>query len=274
MLEETLQEHPPRRAGQRQPEAGPLALGVILPYTVGKWWYGTQRMTKDKILIQSAGKLFRDYRPDQDEGSVIGALSCGDEFTDVLEGHKAESGLSTIERKVLSDESPVLSALSKADRTKIEHLEDSRRRKVLTLLWAFLGRIELDDAALNEEKFAVAPIAHKLNEAYSSMALAYGATKGILSTYHTSQNLIQALRPGASPLEQLPYFTPAVAAAAEANKSKTHLTVQEFMRIPVKERKARVVAPGLLTEEQYNQAISVASQLLVLQVEKNNLLQV
>ncbi|KAF1950076.1 hypothetical protein CC80DRAFT_497087 [Byssothecium circinans] len=245
-----------------------LALGVILPWTVGKWWYGTQRMTKDKILLQSAGKLFREYDSDQGESGVVGALSCGDEFIEVLEGHKAENGLSKIEQKVLSEDSPVPSALTKADRKKIEELDDSQRRKVLTLLWAYLGRIELDDAALNEEKFEIAPIAHKLNEAYSSIALAYGFTKGVLSTYHTSQNLIQALRPGASPLEQLPYFTPAVAAAAEAERSKTHISVQEFMRLPSEQRKARVVAPGLLTQEQYNQAISVASQLLVLQVEK------
>jgi translocation protein SEC63 len=247
-----------------------LALGVILPYTVGKWWYGTQRMTKDKILLQSAGKLFREYDNDQGESGVVAALSTGDEFIDILKGNKAENGLSRIEQKVLSEgsDSPILSALTRQDRKKIEELDDSRRRKVLTLLWAYLGRIELDDGVLNEEKYEVAPIAYKLNEAYASMALAYGFTKGVLSTYHTSQNLIQALRPGASPLEQLPYFTPAVATAAEADRSRTHLSVQEFMRMPAEQRKARVVAPGLLDQNQYNQAISVASQLMVLQVEK------
>lgn len=247
-----------------------LALGVILPWTVGRWWYGTQRMTKDVILLKSAGNLFREYDSDQGESAVIGALSTGEEFVEILDGNKAENGLSKIESKVLSETSgsPVPAALTKQDRKKIEELEDSRRRKVLTLLWAYLGRVELDDKSLNEEKYELAPVAHKLNEAYSSIALAYGFTKGVLSAYHTSQNLIQALRPGASPLEQLPYFTPAVATAAEAEQSKTHLSVQDFMRISPEQRKARVVAPGLLSQEQYDQAMSVASQLLVLQVEK------
>jgi len=40
------------------------------------------------------------------------------------------------------------------------------------------------------------------------------------------------------------------------------------MRLPANDRKARVVAPGLLTEAQYKQAIAVASQLPVLHVEK------
>ncbi|KAF1980023.1 hypothetical protein BU23DRAFT_521893 [Bimuria novae-zelandiae CBS 107.79] len=247
-----------------------LALGVILPYTVGKWWYGTQRMTKEKILIASAGKLFREYDNDQGESGVVGALSSGEEFNEVLAGHKADNGLSKLEQKVLSDETGalVLSALTKKDRQKLQELDDSRRRKVLTLLWAYLGRVELQDETLNEEKYEVAPIALKLNEAYTSIALAYGSTKAVLSAYHTSQLLIQALRPGASPLEQLPHFTPVVADAAEAERSRTHLSIQEFMDLPASQRKGRVVAPGLLSETQYNEALAVASKLPVLRVEK------
>ncbi|KAF2119972.1 Sec63 Brl domain-containing protein [Lophiotrema nucula] len=247
-----------------------LALAVILPYYVGKWWYGTQRLTREGILHDSAGKLFREYDNDQSDSGVIGVLSSGDEFNEVLAGHKAENGLPKLERQVLAEgsESPVSAVLTKKDRQKFDEIEESRRRKVLTLLWAYLGRIELDDETLNAEKYQVAPVALQLNEAYTSIALAYGNTKAVLSGYHTSQNLIQALRPGASPLEQLPHFTPAVANAAEAERSRTHLTIQEFMQIPADQRKARVVGPGLLSESQYKQAFTVATQLPVLHVEK------
>jgi translocation protein SEC63 len=128
-----------------------LALGVILPYTVGKWWYGTQRLTKEKVLVASAGKIFRDYDNEQGESGVIGALSSGEEFNEVLAGHKADTGLSKLEQKVLGDpESHISKVLTKKDRQKIDELEDSRRRKVLTLLWAYLGRIELEDDTLND----------------------------------------------------------------------------------------------------------------------------
>jgi translocation protein SEC63 len=129
-----------------------LALGVLLPYTVGKWWYGTQRMTKEKILVASAGKLFREYDNDQGDSGVVGVLSSGEEFNEVLAGHKAEDGLSKLEQKVLADgsETAISDSLTKKDREKLEDLEDSRRRKVLTLLWAYLGRIELDDETLND----------------------------------------------------------------------------------------------------------------------------
>jgi translocation protein SEC63 len=129
-----------------------LALGVLLPYTVGKWWYGIQRVTKEKILVASAGKLFREYDNDQGESGVVGALSSGEEFNEVLKGHKADNGLSKLEQKVLAEDaaSPVSQALTKKDRQKLADLDDSRRRKVLTLLWAYLGRIELDDESLND----------------------------------------------------------------------------------------------------------------------------
>jgi translocation protein SEC63 len=129
-----------------------LALGVILPYTVGKWWYGTQRLTKEKVLVASAGKIFREYDNEQGEAGVIGALSTGEEFNEVLAGHKADNGLSKLEQKVLStdSDSSVSQAMTKKERQKLDDLEDSRRRKVLTLLWAYLGRIELEDETLND----------------------------------------------------------------------------------------------------------------------------
>jgi len=130
-----------------------LALGVILPYTVGKWWYGTQRLTKEKVLVASAGNIFRDYDNEQGESGVVGALSSGEEFNEVLAGHKADTGLSKLEQKVLGDaESHISQALTKKDRQKFDDLEDSSRRKVLALLWAYLGRIELDDETLNDGK--------------------------------------------------------------------------------------------------------------------------
>ncbi|KAF2621671.1 protein translocation protein SEC63 [Macroventuria anomochaeta] len=244
-----------------------VLLGVILPYMVGKWWYGTQKLTKEKVLVASAGKIFREYDNEQGETGVIGALSTGKEFDEVFTGHKAENGLSKLEQKVLGgSDSVVAEVLTKKDRQKLDDLEDSRRRKVLTLLWAYLGRVELEDETLNDEKFEVAPIAIRLNEAYTSIALAYGSTKAVLSAYHTSQNLIQALRPGASPLEQLPHFTPAIASAAEAENAKTHLSIQEFMKVPEGQRRARI--GGLLSQEQYSTAMSVASRIPVFTVEK------
>jgi translocation protein SEC63 len=119
------------------------------------------------------------------------------------------------------------------------------------------------------EKFEVAPQALALNESFTAIALAFANVPAVLSTYHTSQNLIQAIPPGASPLLQLPHLTPAIAAAIEGPTSTTNLTIQEFMAMPeYKRRKRASDQPNTLDPRQYNAAVSVARQLPLLKVEK------
>lgn len=247
-----------------------VLLGVLLPYLVGTWWYGTQRMSKEKVLIESANNLFREYDEGITEGGIISAVSAGVEFQKTLKGEKAESGLGKLESRILAEgkASPLAAGLSVKDRTKLEDLDEGVRRKALALLWAYLGRVELDDPALNQSKIEVAPIAHALNSSFTAIALAFTTTAPIISSYLTSQNLIQAIPPGASPLLQLPYFTPAIAKLVEGLDSKTHLTLQQYMALPETYRHKISVGKGLLTDSQYQSAMDVAKQLPYLQVEK------
>jgi translocation protein SEC63 len=244
-------------------------LGVLLPYLVGSWWYGTQKMSKEKVLIESANNLFREYSEDITEGGIIGALSTGVEFQQTLKGDKAESGLERLESRVLAggEATPLAGGLTSKDRTKLEDLDGGVRRKALGLLWAYLGRVELDDTALNQAKIEVAPIAHALNSSFNAISLAFGSTGPILASFHIAQNLIQAIPPGASPLLQLPYVTPAIAQAIEGD-AKTHLTLQQYMNLPEAYRRKLSIGKSLLTESQYQAAMNVVKQLPRLQVEK------
>lgn len=124
-------------------------LGVLLPYIVGKWWYGSQRYTKERVLVASAGNIFREYKDDITEGGIISALSSGEEFNDMLKGARAESGLAKLEKRVLADDNSFLTA---KDREALKQLDSSSRRKALALLWAYLGRIDLGDACLDAGK--------------------------------------------------------------------------------------------------------------------------
>ncbi|KAL8789957.1 MAG: hypothetical protein Q9213_000843 [Squamulea squamosa] len=247
-----------------------LLLGVLLPYIVGKWWYGTQRMTKEKVLLASAGNLFREYKEDITDSGVVNALTCGEEYKDVLTGSKAETGLGKVEKKVSESSSfgQKQVGLEASDQQMLEK-SDGTRRKALALLWAYLGRVTLDGSTLDDEKYEVAPLALALNESWTAISLAYGNVAQILSAYHISQNLIQAVPPHASPLLQLPYITPAIARAIEGPGARDHLTVQEFMSLPeYKRRKLATDQPNVLEIEQYNTAVAVARQLPFLQLEK------
>ncbi|KAK8211008.1 Sec63 Brl domain-containing protein [Phyllosticta capitalensis] len=247
-----------------------IVLGVVLPYLVGKWWYGTQRVTKEKVLVSSAGKIFKEYKPEMTPGSILHALSTGTEFEEALKGNKAESGLSKIESSIFKEGelSPLAGGLSIKDREYLENLDEGARRKALALLWAYLGRVDLGDATLNAEKYEAAPIALALNESLLAIALAYGNIVPILASYRSSQCLIQAIAPGSSPLLQLPHFTPAVVRSIEGSSARSHMSVQEYMALAVQERRKRSIGSGLLNDSQFTAAEKVATQLPFLRVDR------
>lgn len=264
-----------------------LLLGVLLPYVVGKWWYGTQRMTREKVLLASAANLFREYKEDITDGGVFTALSSGEEYKDVLKGNRVDSGLGKIEKCITeeSDVGPFAAGLSSKDRENLEGL-DGIRRKALALLWAYLGRVKLDGSTLDDgelravgpempgidfeaEKYEAAPLALALNESFLAIALAFGNVPSILSAYRASQHLIQAIPPNSFPLLQLPHITPSIAKAIESKNPRNHLTIQQFMEMPeYQRRKLATDQRNVLTPSQYNDAVAVARQLPLLRLEK------
>ena len=143
-----------------------VLLGVLLPYVVGKWWYGTQRMTKEKVLLASAGNLFKEYKEDLVDGDVVNALSCGEEYKDILSGNKVDSGLGKIEKSIALKNGPEDSAsgLTPKDQVKLQSYEGARR-KASALLWAYLGRVMLDGSSLDDGQCSwdPSPDAHSLN---------------------------------------------------------------------------------------------------------------
>ncbi|EGX94518.1 translocation complex component [Cordyceps militaris CM01] len=244
-------------------------LGILLPYLVGSWWYGTIRRSKEGILMESANNLFRQYDETMDEGGIIGALSAGKEYDQVLRGDLAESGLAKIESRISAagDASLFAAGFAIKDKQKLEDLDNGVRRKALALLWAYLGRVELDDAALTKAKYEIVPIARTLNKSFAAIALAYGNIGPINGSFLANQHLIQAIPPKASPLLQLPHFTPKVAMEVEGD-SKTHMTVQQFMDLPDAQRRQLAVGSGRLTEEQYKTSVTVGKQIPYLRVAK------
>lgn len=235
-------------------------LGILLPYTVGKWWYGTQALTKDRVLLSTAAKIFKEYKEDISEGGVLAVLSAGDEYNEILKGAKADSGAAKVENAVLSS-----GLLEPSDIEILKSIDDPARRKILCLLWAYLARIDLKDPDLNAQKYEIIPTALQLVNSFTSITLPFLNTEPLLNSYRTSQNLIQAITPTASPTLQLPYFTPSLAKTISGTRSKTPLTIQKLMALPPSVRRSLCSS---LSDEQYDQAMSIASQIPRLDVEK------
>lgn len=247
-----------------------LLLGIGLPWLVGRWWYGMQKVTREKILVTSAGNMFKEYRDRMDAGDVLAAVSTASEFDDILSGTKADAGLGKVESKLASTEASDAIMLPK-DKTKLKEVEEPVRRKTLALLWAYLTRLDLDDATLEAEKYELAPTAERLNQAFVSMCLAYGLTAPVLASFHLSQSLVQAIPPssaGKAPLLQLPHFTPSAIRDIEtaANDKKEHMTIQSFMALPAEQRQALAQAAGI-TNDRLKVAEDVSRKLPYLKVE-------
>lgn len=219
--------------------------------------------------MESANNLFRQYDDEIDEGGIITALSTGKEFEDSLKDDKAESGLSKIESRISAggDILQFAGGMPPKEKAKLEDLESGVRRKALALLWAYLGRVELEDQALDKAKFEVGPIAQSLTKSFTAIALAYGNSGPILSSFYASQLLIQAIPPKSFPLLQLPHFTPVIAKSVQGD-SKVPMSIQQFMDLPESRRRSLAVGNGRLTEEEYKTAVDVALQLPYLRVAK------
>lgn len=244
-------------------------LGIGLPWLVGKWWYGMQKQTKEKVLVTSAGNMFRDCNERMDSGDVAAAVSGSHEFREILVGAQADTGLGKLENKLKAVSGAEIGMLPK-DETKLAEIEDPVRRKTLALIWAYLARMDLGDSNLDAEKYELAPTALQMNEAFISIALAYGFTAPVTAAFHLSQDITQAIPPASArlPLLQLPHFTPTVIKSIERSTGrKDHLSVQSFMALPTEQRLALATAAGL-DKERLGVAENVARQLPMLKVEK------
>jgi translocation protein SEC63 len=248
-----------------------ILLGIGLPWLVGKWWYGMQKMTKERILVTSAGNMFKEFKDRMDGGDIASALSSAMEYQEILPSGKADAGLGKLENKIQATSDLNLGMLAK-DKKLLSELDDATRRKTLALIWAYLGRVDLDDRTLEAEKYEIAPTALRLTEALSSIGLAYGFTQPVLSIYQMAQALTQAIPPTSLnlPLLQLPHFNADIIQKIEtktASASKEHLTIQSFMALPSEQRQALAQAAGL-ANDRLKQAEKVARQLPYLRIEK------
>lgn len=107
-------------------------------------------MTSDKVLLASASNLFKEYKEDFTEGDVVNALSCGEEYNEILKGNKMDSGLGKIEQNISqSADNTDAGLLTPNDQEKLQSYEGARR-KASALLWAYLGRIRLDGTTLDD----------------------------------------------------------------------------------------------------------------------------
>lgn len=121
-----------------------VLFGILLPYTVGKWWYGTKRFTKDGVVTESAGSLFKAYDQVTDERRLVEVLPLGEEYKELA----AQWG--NIQDSVV--ESRIQPLIGERASKKLLELEEGPQRRALALLWAYLYRVDLGNDKLEGGK--------------------------------------------------------------------------------------------------------------------------
>jgi translocation protein SEC63 len=124
-----------------------IIFGGLLPMLVGRWWFGTQRRTKDGVDARSAADFFKGIREESEFDEVVGALAHAVEFS----AHgRSSASVDTLEGKVKAS----LGEKKWADVLKYaEAQNDAQRKKALVLLYAHLLRIPLENSALENGAF-------------------------------------------------------------------------------------------------------------------------
>jgi translocation protein SEC63 len=62
-----------------------LLFGIFLPAVVGRWWYGSRRLTKEGVEVETAGRYFKAVKESSSIDNVVGILASSREFESVLD---------------------------------------------------------------------------------------------------------------------------------------------------------------------------------------------
>ncbi|GAA5860434.1 hypothetical protein JCM8547_000303 [Rhodosporidiobolus lusitaniae] len=199
-----------------------LVLGVALPLLVGRWWYGTRKLTKDGVLNSTASKYFHALKEETTFFQLLNILASSDEFAMDPKLLKLRKSLS----KSAVDEYARLNSTIREGVDGKQGWEDyatwsPSKKRARVLIAAYMLRLPIKDAKLLKEKHLTASIALPLCGGLASIALAHNWLSTYISIMHLQQFLLQAVHPSSSPLLQLPHVTPEIVQLAQKQGVET-----------------------------------------------------
>ncbi|GAA5944433.1 protein-transporting protein SEC63, partial [Sporobolomyces koalae] len=206
-----------------------LVLGVALPFLVGRWWYGTRKLTKDGVLNSTASKYFHALKEETTFAQLLDILASSDEFaTDPqlvkLRKSVGKTGIDEYARL----NSTVREGPDGKFGWEVYSTWTPAQKRARVFVAAHMLRLPIKDSKLLKEKHATASIALPLCSGLASIALAHNWLSTYISIMHLQQFLLQAVHPSSSQLLQLPHVSPELVAQAQAQGVAT---VKEFGRL-------------------------------------------
>ncbi|GAA6063020.1 hypothetical protein JCM10212_001799 [Sporobolomyces blumeae] len=207
-----------------------IILGVALPFFVGRWWYGTRRLTKDGVLNSTASKYFHALKEETTFAQLVDVLASSDEFA-------SDPNLVKLRKSVgkagVDEYARLNSTVREGPDGKLGWEGYTSwtpaKKRARVFLAAHMLRIPINDPTLLKEKHLTTTIALPLCSGLVSIALSHNWLSTYISIVHLQQFLLQAVHPTSSQLLQLPHVTQQIVADAQARGVDT---VKDFGRLP------------------------------------------
>ncbi|KAF8306252.1 hypothetical protein DL93DRAFT_2065614 [Clavulina sp. PMI_390] len=214
-----------------------ILFGGLLPYLVGRWWFGSRQHTKDGVHARTAESFFKALGEDDTVQDVVRTLSQGFQYEEgvVVPGGSEAALQEEIKNKIGSPS------------------------RALILLYAHLLRIQVNDAQLRKEQEKMVARLPSMLASLLAMTLSHNWLVPSLHVMHLHAYLAQALMPGSSEQAQLPHtkesdtqediekvLKETTPQASDITKAARHTTKLEVMDVYFKVLGERIITPGAI----------------------------
>ncbi|KAJ7695116.1 Sec63 Brl domain-containing protein [Mycena rosella] len=184
-----------------------ILVGGVLPWFVGRWWFGNRQKTKDGINSLTASAFFKNLTEEATEADIVRVLATAYAFERV----------SSVKASTDALEAEVRAAVGPATWAGIAG-EDARRRRAMVLLYAHLLRLDVGPG-LAKEQSALLLQTPLLLSALLTIAQARNWLSPTLAIMRLHAFLAQALPPAPAPRHQLAQLPGVKLSEAPANNN-------------------------------------------------------
>ncbi|KAJ3381068.1 secretory subunit [Lobulomyces angularis] len=182
-----------------------LIFGVGLPMWVARWWGGSKNFTKDKIMHETMNRFYMESNDKMTMKQIAELLCAAEEFRHIIPVTAADSNpYSKLTEKVKSE--LLKKTGEKFDKSKKFHVHLPYHFPTLTLLYAYLLRIKIDDLNLKAQQTLVIEKASRLISGILQIAISRNWLNVSLFTIDLGQCITQALHYSQPPICQLPFL--------------------------------------------------------------------
>lgn len=244
-----------------------LSFGVLLPAIVGRWWYGSRRLTREGIETKTAATYFKAVKENTSKDDILNILAESHEYQTYLSGSDQTRHLDSVSLQKILAQAGIslpdygLSSTTEADVNPLFTPTYSQNIDLIrNLLHAHLHRIKLPPSFENAKHKTVAE-ALELQNALIDIALAYNYFSPVRSAMDMFQLLLQAIPIGSSPLLQLPEIDNSIVQRLRVRKGKPVNNIQDLLALEDAERRQVL---SMLDDEAYSRAVNIAKQIPIL----------